>query len=172
MGPSLPPFLRAQPTPQRIELADAVRRLVAEEPRQRLVAQATAGGDGVRVMGARIVGHLFAERHGNRHLRHYGGAAAPDQASIGKEHAGAAARRFDRGIHARGAGADDQHIGVDADRFSRHAAKIERRSSHAKAGTQAAAISSLARKRAGAGYAGSGLPLVSGKNGVTQKPRM
>ena len=35
------------------------------------------------------------------------------------KHLRAAAGRFDRRIHARGAGADDQHIGLDGDGFGR-----------------------------------------------------
>ena len=98
-----------------IQLADAVRRVLAQQLRQLFVAQPAAGGDGVGVMILPRVRRFLAERARHRHLRHHGGAAAADQAAIGQQHMRAVARRLDRRIHARGAGADDQHVGVDGD---------------------------------------------------------
>ena len=92
-------------------------RVLAQKLRQRLVAQAAAGGDGVVVMMVPVVGRFLAERGRHRHLRHHGGAAASDQAAIGEQDVRAAARRFDRGVHAGGAGADHQHVGLDGDGF-------------------------------------------------------
>jgi hypothetical protein len=96
-----------------VELADAIRPFLAKKLRQRFVAQAAAGRDRVGEMMLRVVGRLFAERDRDRHLRHHGGAAAADQAAIGEQHAGTAARRLDRRIHAGGAGANHQRVGVD-----------------------------------------------------------
>ena len=74
-----------------IELADAGGRLLAQKLRQAFVAKAAAGSDGVVVMMARRVGHFFAKRHRDRHLRHDRRAAAADQAAVDEENAGAAA---------------------------------------------------------------------------------
>ncbi len=96
-----------------IHLADAGRAFLAEQPRQRLVAQPAAGGQRVLIVVRPVVGRLVAQRHGDRHLRHHGGAAAADQAAVDQEHVAAGARRLDRGVHARRAGADHQHVGLD-----------------------------------------------------------
>ena len=125
------PFLRAQPTPQAIHLADARGAFLAEQPRQRLVAEPAAGGQRVLVVMAPVVRRLGAERHRDRHLRHHGRAAAADQAAVDQQHAAAGARRLDRGIHAGRAGADHQHIGFDLHRLGhgdscRHAANLSR----------------------------------------------
>src|ERR1700730_17324798 len=66
------------------------------------------------------VRRFLAKRHRHSHLRHHGGAAAADQASVGEQHLRAAARRLDRRIHAGGAGADHQHVGVDLQVFCCH----------------------------------------------------
>ena len=95
-----------------VHLADAVGAFLAQQPRQRLVAQAAAGGERVLVVMAPVVRRLGAERDRDRHLRHHGGAAAADQAAVGEQHAGARARRLDRRIHAGGAGADHQHVSI------------------------------------------------------------
>ncbi len=102
--PADPPF---------VHLADAVRTFLAKEPRQPLVAQPAPCLERVVVMVAPMVRRLGAERHGDRHLRHHGGAAAPDQAAIGQEDARAGARRLDRRMHAGAARSDDQDVGLD-----------------------------------------------------------
>ena len=52
-------------------------------------------------------------RHG--HLRHHRGAAAADQALVQQQHVSAGPGGRNGGVHARSAGADDQHIGFEMD---------------------------------------------------------
>ena len=104
-----------------VHLADAVRALLAQEPRQPLVAQAAAGLERVVVVVAPMVGRLRAERDRDRHLRHDGGAAAPDQAAVDEKDAAARARRLDRRIHAGAARSDDQDVGLDMHGVMAHA---------------------------------------------------
>src|ERR1700692_3487062 len=105
------PSLGAPPTPP---------RLLPQQLRQRFVAQPAAGRDGVGIMILPSVRRFLAERAGHSHLRHHGGAAARAQGAIGKQDTGTVARRLDRRIHPGGAGADDQHVGVDVSRFGGH----------------------------------------------------
>ena len=99
-----------------IELADAVGRVLAQQLRQRLVAQAAArprwcrrnGGCGASgtsspSAAATVICAITVAPPRPIRLR-----------SASKTRA-AAARRFDSRIHAGGAGADHQHIGVDVD---------------------------------------------------------
>ena len=104
----------------RVHLADAVGRVFAQKPRQIFVAQSAAGGERVVQVMLPIVRRFFAKRRRHRHLRHHGGAAAADQAAVGEQHFCAAARSLDRRIHAGGAGADHQHVGVDVHGFRSH----------------------------------------------------
>ena len=97
----------------RVHLADAVGAVLAQQPRQPLVAQPAAGFERVVVVVAPVVGDFLAERDRDRHLRHDGGAAAPDQAAVGEKDAAAGARRLDRRIHAGAARSDDQDVGLD-----------------------------------------------------------
>ena len=69
------------------------RPVLAQQSRKPLVAQAAPGGDRVGEMMAPMVGHLVAERHRDRHLRHHRGAAAADQAAIDQQHAAHPPRR-------------------------------------------------------------------------------
>jgi hypothetical protein len=71
-------------------------------------------------MNVPVVGDFLAERDRDGHLRHDRRTAASDQASIGNEDPRAPALRFDGGIHAGSAGADDQNIGFDLYGFQRH----------------------------------------------------
>ena len=107
-----------------VHLADAVGAFLAQEARQPLVAQPAAGFERVVVVVAPVVGRLLAERDRHRHLRHHGGAAAPDQAAVGHEHRGAGARRLDRRIHAGAARSDDQDVGLDMHGVRAHAGII------------------------------------------------
>ena len=67
-----------------VHLADAVGTLLAQEPREALVAESAAGFQRVVVVVAPVVRRLAPERDRDRHLRHDGGAAAPDQAAVGE----------------------------------------------------------------------------------------
>jgi hypothetical protein len=78
--------------------------------RQRLVAQPTAGLEGVLIVMTPVVGRLGAECDCHRHLSHYGRTAAADQAAIGEQHVAPGASRLDRRIHAGSAGTDHKHI--------------------------------------------------------------
>ena len=110
-----------------IHLLDAFGALLAEQPRQRLVAEAAAGGQRVLEVIAPMVRRLGAERDGNRHLRHHGGAAAADQASVDQQHLTAGAGGLDRGVHPGRAGADHQHIGLQLNRLGRHEGNLSLR---------------------------------------------
>jgi hypothetical protein len=96
-----------------VHLADAVGAVLAQQARQPLVAQPATGFERVVVVVAPMVGDFFAERHRDRHLRHDGGAAAPDQAAVGEKDAAAGARGLDRRIHAGTPRSDDQDVGLD-----------------------------------------------------------
>ena len=67
-----------------------------------------------------MVGSFGAERDSDGHLGHHRGAAAADQAAVGKQHLTAAACRLDRRIHACGAGPDHQNVGFGAHRVLGH----------------------------------------------------
>ena len=110
-GPADTPFVHG---------ADAVGALLAQKARQFGVAQSAPGLERVVVMMRPVIGRLGAERNRDRHLRHHGGAAAPDQAAVGEQHVAAGARGLDRGIQAGGAGADHQDVGFGAHRIVRH----------------------------------------------------
>jgi hypothetical protein len=69
-------------------------------------------------MKAPVIRRLLADRSRDRHLRHDGGAAAPDQAALGEEHAATRACRLDRRIHAGAARSDDQDVGLDLHGFN------------------------------------------------------
>jgi len=64
-----------------------------------------------------MIGRLLGERCCDRHLSHHGGAAAADQAALGENHGRAGARGFERSVHACGAGADHQHVGLQMHRL-------------------------------------------------------
>ena len=104
-----------------VHLADAGGTFLAQQPRQPLVAQPAAGFERVVVVMAPVVRRLRAERDRDRHLRHDGGAAAPDQAAVGEEDAAARAGSLDRRIHAGAARSDDQDVGFHVHGFRAHA---------------------------------------------------
>ena len=93
-----------------IHFADAVGAFLAEQPGQRLVAEAAPRGERIVEVMTPVVVRLRAQGHRNGHLRHDRRAAAPDQAAIGQQHAATGARGLDGGIHAGGSGADDEHV--------------------------------------------------------------
>ena len=121
-GPADAPFVQS---------ADAVGAFLAQQARQVGVAQAAAGLERVVVVVTPMIGRLGAERDGDRHLRHHGGAAAADQAAVGEQHVAAAARRLDRGVHAGGAGADHQDVRFRTHRFGSHATSATNTRTHA-----------------------------------------
>ena len=98
-----------------VHFADAQRGVLAQQPRQRRIAQAAAGRQGIGQMVLPVIGALFAQRNGDGHLRHHRGSAAADQAAVDQVHAAAVARRGDGGIHAGAARADYQHIAFKTD---------------------------------------------------------
>ena len=104
-----------------VERANALRAVLAQQARQTLLAQAAAGFQRVIVMVAPVVRCLRTERDRNRHLRHDGGTAAPDQAAVDQEHVATRARRLDRRIHPGRARSDDQDVGFDMHRITAHA---------------------------------------------------
>jgi hypothetical protein len=94
-----------------VHLLDAGGRVLAQKLRQRRAAEPTSGGDRIAIVIGPVVRRLRAERDGDRHLRHHGRAATPDQAAVDEHDRRAGARRLDRCIHAGRAGADHQHVG-------------------------------------------------------------
>jgi len=93
---------------------DAFRTVFAQQLRKRLVAEATSGGKRISVVMAPVIRRFGAEGDRHSHLCHYGGAAAANQAALGKQHTGAFACRLDRRVHAGGPGADHQDISFGA----------------------------------------------------------
>ena len=128
----------------RVHLADTLGAFLAEQPGQRLVAEAAPGGEGIVEVMAPVVVGLRAQRHRNGHLRHDRCAAAPDQAAIGQQHAATGARGLDGGIHAGGSGADDEHVrlGVQGLFGSVHGGRMRRPIARSQCGACA-----LKRKR-------------------------
>jgi hypothetical protein len=91
-----------------------------QQARERLVAEPAAGGERVVVMMLPVVRRLSAQGYGDRHLRHHGGAAAADQATVGEQHLAAGARRLDRRIHAGSARTDHQDVSFGSQRLVAH----------------------------------------------------
>src|SRR5262249_28428382 len=83
-----------------VHLTDARGAILADEAREPLVAQAAARFQGVVAVKAPVIRRLRPERDRDRHLRHNGGAAAPDQTPFDEEAAAPRARGLDRRIHA------------------------------------------------------------------------
>lgn len=101
-----------------IHFADARGGALAQQLRQRGIAQAASSGQRVGQMMLPMIRALLAQRNGDCHLCHDRGAAAADQAAIDQVYAAAVARRGDCGIHAGAAGADHQHIAFKSDHFA------------------------------------------------------
>ena len=89
---------------------DALRPVLAKQPRKLFVAQAAAGLQRIFEMQLDRIRFLPPKRDGDGHLRHDRRAAAADLALVDEKHRGAIARRGDRRIHAGAAGADYQYI--------------------------------------------------------------
>ncbi len=100
---------------------DTLRPFLAQQLRQPFVAEPAAGLQGVAQMVTPVIGRLLAQRDRDGHLRHHGGAAAPDQAAVEQEHRGAAPRRLDGRIHAGAARSNDQDVGFDVHGLCGHA---------------------------------------------------
>ena len=98
-----------------IHFADAQRGVLAQQLRQRGIAQATAGLQGVGQMVLPVIGAMFAQGNGDRHLRHDRGPAAADQAAVDQVHAAAVARCGNCGIHAGAARAYYQYVTIESD---------------------------------------------------------
>jgi hypothetical protein len=71
-----------------LHLANAGRRLMAQDRGERLVAQSATRGERVREMQFAAVGRLFRQCSRHRHLRHDRRAAAADEAFIDQQHRG------------------------------------------------------------------------------------
>jgi hypothetical protein len=94
--------------------------LLAQQLRKGFVAKSSPGGDCIVAVMAPMVGSFGAERDSHSHLGHHRGAAAADKAAVGKKDLTAAASRFDRRIHACGAGSDHQDVGFGLHRLLGH----------------------------------------------------
>ncbi len=110
-----------------LHLADRRGAMLAQEAGKPLVAQAAPGGERVGEMMAPVIRHLLAQGDGDGHLRHDGGAAAPNEAAIDHEHVGARRIGCNRRCHAGRARADHQHVRRKLDRFRPHHARIDPR---------------------------------------------
>ena len=96
-----------------VHLADAARPVLAQQPRERRLAQAAPRGERVGVMVAPVIAPLVLEGCRDRHLRHDGRPAASDQAALGEQHRAAAARGLERRVHAGAAGPDHENVAAE-----------------------------------------------------------
>ncbi len=85
--------------------------ILAQQCGHALVAEPASGRERVGQMIFPVIRRLFAERRGDRHLRHDGGAAAPDQAAVRQHDRSSGFRGFEGRVHAGATGTDHEDIG-------------------------------------------------------------
>ena len=97
----------------RIHFAQPLRAIFTKQRRKTFVAEPAAGRERIGKVMFPVIWCLLAQSGCDRHLRHDSGAAAPDQAPIGKNDRSPTLRRVQRRIHARATGADHEDIGFE-----------------------------------------------------------
>ena len=95
-----------------VHLAHPVGRRPAQRLREPRIAQTAARREGVGKVVFPGIRLLLGESGGDGHLCHHRRSTTSDHVLVGEDDPGAIARRGKGCVHARTAGADDQHVGA------------------------------------------------------------